>query len=375
MRIAVNTRNLLKGKLEGFGWYTYETLKRITQQHPEHEFIFFFDRPFDEEYVFSDNVTPVVLGPPARHPILFRIWFNLRITKALKKFNADIFVSPDGFLSLKTNLKQLAVMHDLNFKHYPEDLQKRNANYYNKYFPQFAKKATRILTVSNYSKQDIVKEYGVPDSKVDVAYNGSAEFFKPLSAEEQIAVRQAYAGGSEYFVYVGAIHPRKNVNRLLEAFEEFRTSSEHPIKLMIVGQKAWGNEEVENTFNNMEFKDDVIFTGRLEATELNRVVASALAMTFVSYFEGFGIPIAEAFHAHTPVITSDRTSLPEVAGDAALIVDAFSVPSIAQAMEQVASDEELRNELIAKGSERAQLFSWQNSADGLWNSILKTLES
>ena len=371
MIIAVNTRNLLKGKLEGFGWYSYETLKRITQQHPEHQFIFFFDRAFDQEYVFSDNVTPVILGPPARHPILFRIWFNRSITKALKKYKADLFVSPDGFLSLKTELNQLAVMHDLNFKHYPEDLQARNANYYNKYFPKFAQKATRILTVSHYSKADIVKQYGVPESKVDVAYNGAAEFFAPISSSDQAAVKSQYADGQEYFIYVGAIHPRKNVNRLLQAFEQFREKTKLPIKLMIVGQKAWGNQEVETTFESMQFKNEVIFTGRLEASELNRVVAAAMAMTFVSYFEGFGIPIAEAFKANTAVITSDKTSLPEVAGDAALIVDPFSIDSIASAMEEMATNEELRNELVSKGAERAKLFSWQNSADGLWTSIPK----
>jgi glycosyltransferase involved in cell wall biosynthesis len=373
--IAVNTRNLLKGKLEGFGWYSYETLKRITQQHPEHQFIFFFDRPFDQEYVFSDNVTPIILSPPARHPILFKIWFNRSVTRALRKYKADIFVSPDGFLSLKTEVKQLAVIHDLNFKHYPEDLQARNAKYYNKYFPLFAQKATRILTVSHYSKADIVEQYSVSESKVDVAYNGAAEFFQPLSSDEQQAVKKQYAQGNDYFIYVGAIHPRKNVNRLLQAFESFREKAKQPVKLMIVGQKAWGNQEVETTFENMKFKDEVIFTGRLEALELNRVVASALAMTFVSYFEGFGIPIAEAFCAHTAVLTSDKTSLPEVAGDAALIVDPFSIPSIADAMEEIVSNETLRNDLIHKGSERAKLFNWQNSADGLWNSILKTIDS
>ncbi len=373
MKIAVNTRHLFKGKLEGFGWYTYETIKRITQQHPEHEFIFFFDRKFDEEFIFSDNVTPVILQPPARHPILFRIWYNYSVTKALKKHNADVFVSCDGFLSLRTDCKQLAVMHDLNFKHYPEDLQKRNADYLNKYFPKFAKKATRILTVSHYSKQDIVEQYDVLESKIDVAWNGAASFFKPLSATEKTAVRNKFTDGKDFFVYVGAIHPRKNVKRLLEAFESYRKNNNTDVKLVIVGQKLCGNEDVEQTYNAMEFKDEVIFTGRLEANELNRVIASAVAMTFVSYFEGFGIPIAEAFRAHTAVITSNKTSLPEVAGDAALIVDPFSVSEICAAMEQITSDEKLRNELIAKGAERGKLFDWQHSADGLWESILKTV--
>ncbi len=122
MRIAVNTRFLLSHKMEGFGWFTYEVVKRLVQNHPEHEFIFFFDRKYDSKYIFGDNVTPVILSPQARHPILFKIWFNYSVTKALKKYKADIFFSPDGYLSLKTEIKQISVIHDLNFEHYPQDL-------------------------------------------------------------------------------------------------------------------------------------------------------------------------------------------------------------------------------------------------------------
>ena len=122
MRIAVNTRFLLPKKMEGFGWYTFETISRIVKKHPEHEFFFFFDRPFDKKFIFASNVTPVVLNPPARHPILFKIWFDRSVTKALKKYQCDAFISPDGYLSLKTDVPQLGVIHDLNFEHHPKDI-------------------------------------------------------------------------------------------------------------------------------------------------------------------------------------------------------------------------------------------------------------
>ena len=135
MRIAVNTRFLLKSKLEGFGWFTFETLKRMTMNHPEHEFIFFFDRPYDDKFIFSDNITPVVLPPMARHPILFKIWFNKSVTWALKKYKADVFFSPDGYLSLKTDIPQIGVIHDLNFEHFPNDIPPTPRKYLLKYFP------------------------------------------------------------------------------------------------------------------------------------------------------------------------------------------------------------------------------------------------
>ena len=122
MNIAINTRLLLHNRLEGIGWFTYETLKIITRSHPEHHFIFLFDRPFHEEFIFSDNITPVVLFPQSRHPFLWYWWFEFSVPAALKKHRADIFLSPDGYLSLCAKTPSLPVIHDLNFEHYPEDL-------------------------------------------------------------------------------------------------------------------------------------------------------------------------------------------------------------------------------------------------------------
>jgi len=119
MRIAINTRFLLKDKLEGIGWYTYEISKWLVEKHPEHEFIFFFDRPFDKSFIFGKNVTPVVLSPPARHPVLWYLWFEFVIPKALKKYKADLFFSPDGYLSLKTKVKTITVIHDIASFHFP----------------------------------------------------------------------------------------------------------------------------------------------------------------------------------------------------------------------------------------------------------------
>src|SRR5881396_305069 len=119
MRIAVNTRFLLKDQLEGVGYFIFETLKRITAAHPEHQFIFIFDRPYDQRFIFSENITPVVIGPPARHPLLWKYWYDVRIPAVLKKYKAEIFLSPDGICSLATRVPQCIIVHDLAFLHYP----------------------------------------------------------------------------------------------------------------------------------------------------------------------------------------------------------------------------------------------------------------
>lgn len=373
MKIAINTRFLLKDKLEGFGWYTHEVVSRLVKNHPEHEFIFFFDRKYGEKFVYASNVTPVVLTPPARHPVLFKIWFNWSVKKALKKYKADVFFSPDGYMSLTSDVKQIGVIHDLNFEHHPEDLPKSARNYLKKYFPLFATKAQHILTVSEYSKQDIIKTYGIKTDKVTVAHNGVGDFFKPISTIEKKGIKSKFTNGNNYFIFVGALHPRKNVVNLFKAFNAFKLENKNDIKLLIVGEKYWWNEEIQRTFESLKFKSDIIFTGHVQSDELNQLYGAALALTFVSYFEGFGIPLVEAMKCETPIISSKATCLPEVAGDAALYVDPFSVNEITSAMKKIADEPATREKLIQEGKERSKNFSWDKTAEIVWRVIEKVL--
>jgi len=374
MRIAVNTRLLLKGKLEGIGWFTYETLIRMTQNHPEHEFIFIFDRLYDPDYIFSDNIIPVVIGPQARHPLLFYIWFDFQIPKVLKKYKADLFLSPDGYLSLRTKVPQLAVIHDINFVHRPDDLPWLIAKYYNFFFPKFARIAKRIATVSFYSKEDIARSFKIDYDKIDVVYDGINQIFEPLPEKEKTKIRKKYTGGTEYFLFVGALHPRKNVSGLLQAFDSFKGETTNNIKLMIVGGEMHKTGDIFETYENMRFKNDVVFTGRVSTDELHDIFGAALALTFVPFFEGFGIPVVEAMSAGVPVICSNTTSIPEVGGNAVVYADPMKIDQITDAMIKLANDKDLRKELIEKGFEQKNKFSWDETANLLWQSIKRALQ-
>jgi glycosyltransferase involved in cell wall biosynthesis len=373
LKIVVNTRLLLKNRLEGIGRFTQETLRRITAQHPEHHFLFVFDRPFDEEFIFADNITPVILSPQARHPVLFWWWFELSMPPLLKKLKPDLFLSPDGYLSLSSKVPQLPVMHDLNFAHYPQDVPFLVRKYYNYFFPKFAQKAARIATVSEYSKNDISTLYGIDPGRIDVVYNGVNSGFQPVQDAVREQLRMKYSGGQEYFLFVGSLHPRKNIARLLPAFDNFKSSTGSGKKLLIVGVPYWWTSEIKAAFENMKYKGDVIFTGRLTDDELYKVMGAAFALTYVPYFEGFGIPILEGMQAGVPVITANVTSMPEVSGDAALLVDPFSIDSIAQGMTALEKDSALRNSLVEKGKIRSREYSWDRSAALLWESISKTV--
>ncbi|MEI6852473.1 MAG: glycosyltransferase family 1 protein [Bacteroidota bacterium] len=374
MNIVVNTRLLLKGRLEGIGWFSFETLKRITQNHPEHTFYFVFDRPFERDFVFSENVIPIVIGPQARHPFLFYLWFEYSIPRILKRVKADLFVSPDGYLSLRAKVPQIAVIHDLNFEHFPEDLPWIISKYYKYFFPRFTAKAKRIATVSEYSKKDIQERYGIPHSRIDVVFNGVNEKFHPIPETEKTSIRKKFTHGSEYFIFIGALLPRKNLKNLFLAFDIFKKQYHSSHKLVIVGARKWWTSELEATFNNLHHKNDIVFTGRLGEDELNSVLASASALTYVSYFEGFGIPILEAFRCGVPVITSNVTSMPEVAGNAALLTDPLDPASIAEAMNKIASDPSLCELLRQNAEIILKDYSWEKSAQLLWDCIEKTME-
>ena len=270
--------------MEGFGWYTFETMSRIVKNHPEHDFVFFFDRSFDEKFVFADNVTPIVLNPPARHPILFKIWFDYSVTRALKKYECDAFISPDGYLSLKTNVPQLGVIHDLNFEHHPDDIPNAALKYLKKYFPLFAQKADRLCTVSEYSKKDIIRTYGIDENRIDVTHNGVSEVYQPISESEQRQVREEFTKSKPYILFVGAIHKRKNLKRLITAFERIKQDTDLPHHLLIVGEPMWNSQQIQI---DTKSKEHVSFTGHLPLDELARIMAGAEVFAFVSYFEGF----------------------------------------------------------------------------------------
>ncbi len=374
MNIVVNTQLLIKDKLDGIGWFTYETLKRITRNHPEHTFYFVFDRPNHEDFVFSKNVKPIVLYPHSRHPFLWFIRYELLLPFILRKYKADVFLSPDGWMTLNTKVPGIQVIHDLNFEHYPQDLPYWTQKYYKTFFPKYARKATRIATVSQYSKNDIIQKYGILPEKIDVTQNGCNNVFKPLADEQKIEVREKYSAGAPYFLYVGALIPRKNVARLFRAFDMFKKQDKNNTKLLLAGQKMWLSNNVDKDFQNLQCKDDIIFLGRKKVKELTKLYSSSIALTYVSYFEGFGIPVLEAFNAETAVITSNCTSMPEVAGDAALLIDPFSVESIADAMIKVSNDKTLRQKLINKGKERRKHFSWDLTAERLWSCVEKVLK-
>lgn len=373
MNIAVNSRLLVDDIHGGIEWFTYETLSRITSSHPEHRFFFIFDRPFRSEYVFSGNIEPLVLPPRTRHPVLWYWWLEKAMPPLLRKISADLFVSPDGLMPLKTNIPCLPVIHDINFWHRKKDLRPLVSGFYRYYYPRYARRAARIATVSEYSKSDMVNSWGIDPGKIDIVSNGASDHFFPEDEIDRSITRREVTGGEMFFLFVGNLSPRKNVPNLIRAYNLFRANGSYSHKLVVAGDRFFLNGELDREYRSSMWKEDILFTGMLDRDRLRSIYSAAEALVFVPWFEGFGIPVVEAMKCGTPVIASNTTSLPEVGGDAALYVDPASPGEICSAMMNVAGNRELRKELMAKGVERSSLFSWDRSADLLWESIESSL--
>src|SRR5882724_258802 len=200
MKIVVNTRLLRKNNLDGIGYFAYYALRYITRQNPDIEFHFLFDSGIDEEFLFAPNIIAHNLFPPAKHAVLNIIWFEWSVKRYLEKVKPDLFLSPEGTLCLGWDGKQYGVMHDINFVHHPRDLKWTNRIYYNYFFPKYARKATRLGTISAYSKNDIVKTFGIDEQKIDVIYLGNNDFYAPVGDTIKNETKQQYSKGRDYFI-------------------------------------------------------------------------------------------------------------------------------------------------------------------------------
>ena len=368
-RIGINARNILPKKMEGFGHYSYEITKRICESHAEHEFVLFFDRKVDSSLKFPANVKTVVLFPPTRHPFLWVLWFDFSLPLALRKHKIDLFWSPDGFCSLVSSVPQISTIHDINFEHYPKDMPWLVQKYFRFFFPKFAKKAKHILTVSNYSKADISKTYSIAEQKISVVYNAPNSRYKQISEGEKLAIKKEFSFDSNFFLFVGSIHPRKNIQRLIEGFALAKKDL-NDLKLVIVGGVMWKDKFLTVP---KEIEKDVIFLGHLSLENLTKVTACAFALTYVPYFEGFGIPLVEAMKCGVPILAADATCLPEVAGDAAIYCDPFDINSITNNMIELFNNKQLRKELALNGLKRSEVYHWNLSAEKIWGALNKLI--
>lgn len=363
MRIAINARFTGQLATEGYGRFTNGLVHALSENHPNDQFVMMHDRPpLSIAGIRGRNITSTSRGPAARHPVLWKIWYDVSMPSMARKAGANLIFSPDGFCSLSTSIPQVLAIHDLAFLHYPSGINGLYRAYYRHYTPRFIRKAKHIITVSQFSKENIIQHYPHAKGKITVVHNAADDSFRPLEWKKKDLVKDEYAGGQEYFLYAGAIHPRKNLINLLKGFSWFKNRHRSNMKLVLAGRMAWGNDDFEKQLQLYKYRNDVVVTGYLADEHMQSLMAGAYAFIYPSYWEGFGLPVLEAMQSGVPVITSSNSSMPEVAGEAALYNEPADAEGWGKAMGLLYKDENLRSRLIIGGLERSRMFSWRESA-------------
>jgi len=255
-------------------------------------------------------------------------------------------------------------IHDLSFEHLPQTFKWRSRKQLRITVRRSAREAAQVIALSEYARNDIIASYSLRPENVSVIPLAASAHFRPVPNEEVQRIRQTYGIEGEYILSVGAIQPRKNLGRLVAAYSRLRWAKPEGKlpKLVLVGKCAWLYDETLRTIKELEVSNSVILTGYVPEADLPALYSGAICFVYPSYFEGFGLPPLEAMKCGTPVIVGNKTSLPEVVGDAGLLVDPFDVDDIACVIQRVLTDSNLRAQLRVQGLERAKHFDWQMTA-------------
>lgn len=337
MVIAVDIRGA-----EAYQQFIYEVFKRITVQHPDHTFIFISDNEFDPSFIFSENVIAEVVKQTK-----ISLLSDHKVSSLLKKHKADVLVTTK-YIS-QTKVPQCLMAMD-------------NVT------PTSLKKAKVIVTDSQFSQKEIVGKYKIEESKVDVVYKGVDEIFKPVSFEQKEKIKEIYAGGNEYFLFLGQVNSPNNLLNLLKAFSVFKKMQKSNMQLLISLKKEMDKGFLEK-MKLFKYKNEVKVLENVTGKESATITAAAYAFVY-PFANEYSYPL-QAIKCNVPVIVFKGGVFPEILSDAALYIKPDDHKDIADKMMLIYKDEKLRQQLIEKGKEQVKKYSWDKTADSLWESIEK----
>jgi glycosyltransferase involved in cell wall biosynthesis len=356
MRIGIDAR-LTHYRQAGISRYTLQLIEALARCDVDDEFVILQSFRSKRPLLDRPNFTRRQLYTPCHHP-LEQLTLPLEIsTKGL-----DVLHSPDFIPPFRRNCRSVITIHDLVFILYPHFLTKDAARYYGQ-IDQAVRRTDAIIAVSEATKRDLIRLVGAPEHKISVIYEGASPYFRPMrSPEVTERVRERFGLQQDFILFVSTIEPRKNVPTLLQGFRHLLDAYHPEVKLVLAGEKGWLYDEVFQRVSDLNLVDDVMFLGRVTTEELLWLYNSAQMLVAPSIYEGFGLTPLEAMACGTPVVVSNVSSLPEVVGDAGLLVNPESVEELAVAMWRVLTDSELRASLMDKGIKRAASFSWDKAA-------------
>lgn len=370
--IGIDIRMLARGNMTGIEEYTLELLENMLSLDRDIKYKLFYNgwkkNKLDYEWLRLPNVELREFKIPNRLlDTSLRLCSLPKIDKMLG--GVDKFFSPHIFLSATSKrCEKIVTFHDLSFEKYPQFYSSQKNFWHFSMNPRRqAEKADKIIAVSNSTKQDLVEIYKINPDKIRVIYSGlSRQAKRDVLPQEKLYIKNKYDLPENYILYLGTLEPRKNIVSLLNAFDKAKTAGmlkNSDFKLVIAGAKGWLYDDIFRTAQKFHSKNDIIFTGFIEEKDKPALYEMAKLFVYPSFYEGFGFPPLEAMARHTPVITSNISSIPEAVENAAMLINPSKPDEIKQAIEMVLTNKELSQRLSELGKERAQKFDWKKCAE------------
>lgn len=366
MKIAIDARALIVGRRTGVEEYTLNLLNSIFEKDRKNEYIL-FSSGWKNENIFTGEENFKKLSAPNK---LLNVSFKFLNYPKIDKWlgEVDLFFMPNiNFVSLSNKCRNIITFHDLSFVKYPQFYSTKRRLWHKLInAKKLARKADKIIAVSQSTKDDLVSLFNIDEKKIKIVYSGIGEEFRPINKENNKLeeIRKKYKLPDKFILYLGTLEPRKNIVGLLQAFDLFKQKSKDTeTKLVIAGRPGWLYKEIFKKQQELMQGKEVIFTGFIEVADKPYLYNLAELFVFPSFYEGFGFPPLEAIACGVPVIVSNYSSLPEVVADGAIMVDPYNVDELSWAMGQILCDKNLRKKLISAGISQAKKFSWQNCAE------------
>ncbi len=371
MKIAIDTL-ATKSLYHGMGIYTFNLLKELAPIAHEHDILIYKNSNiFSSISKENDNVE---IRDITKYRYFRIAWEYTGLSMSLKRDKVDIFWGPSNFLPPIKVCKYIVTIHDLSSITFAHTYSAIRRNYYQYLITNSVRRADFIITDSEHSKHDLINYFSVPENRIRVIFCGISEDFKPIESRDEIlTVKQKYELPLEFIFTLGVMEPKKNFERLIEAYSELRNTYVDLPQLVIAGSReyGWKNQKIFQLVEKHNLKDKITFTGLIAHEDLPVVYSAAKLFVLPSLYEGFGLPIIEAMACGVPVVTSNTSSLPEVAGGAAILVNPYDISAIADAISFALKDNYGRKEMIEKGLKNAKRFSWKESAQ----KVLETFEN
>ncbi len=364
MRIGINAHKLsfeAGFRQAGTSRYIEALLQQLPRLMPDDELVVYTGAVPGE---WVERFPAGIVWKQARFPTSWppaRIFWEQSAGLGLgRREKLDVLHSPLNISPVVTGAPTVVTVHDIAFERFPDHYPASQTRYLSTLTRISARRATRVIAVSDATRRDLIEFYGIPDQRIAVVDNGIDEFFRVPPAESSEAFRCQHGLPGQFLLFVGTLQPRKNLEGLLQAYALIARKLDWP--LVVIGGAGWLHSPIQRTVRRLGLANRVRFEGYVDAIELPGWYAAATIFTFPSHYEGFGLPVLEAMACGTPVITSTTSSLPEVAGDSAVLVNPSSPTQIAHAILELAENDGRRRELAERGLRRAAGYSWERTA-------------